>query len=70
MFVHAAFRPLWPVIFFLPWLFLGIAYLIEWLRRSRMGPRASAPRPEPGANASSAQSFLTTTRPELSTKMW
>lgn len=35
MFVHGGFRPLWPVIFFLPWFFLGVAYLLEWLRLTR-----------------------------------
>jgi len=29
MFVHAGFKAFWPVIFLLPWLFLGIAYLTE-----------------------------------------
>jgi hypothetical protein len=29
MFEHEGFRPLWPVIFFLPWLLLGAAYLVE-----------------------------------------
>jgi hypothetical protein len=31
MFGNIGFRPLWPVIFFLPWLFLGIAWLLESL---------------------------------------
>jgi hypothetical protein len=37
MFAHSGYRPLWPLIFFLPWLFLGSAYLGEWAlhRRSR-----------------------------------
>jgi hypothetical protein len=37
MFAHSAYRPLWPLIFFLPWLFLGSAYLGGWVlhRRSR-----------------------------------
>ena len=35
MFGHAGFRPLWPVIFFLPWFFLGIAYLFESVLRRR-----------------------------------
>jgi tetratricopeptide (TPR) repeat protein len=29
MFMHAGFRPLWPVILFLPWVLLGAAYLLE-----------------------------------------
>lgn len=33
MFAHAGTRALWPAIFFLPWFSLGIAYLLEWLRR-------------------------------------
>jgi len=32
MFVHAGFKAFWPVIFLLPWLFLGIAYLMESAR--------------------------------------
>jgi hypothetical protein len=35
MFATAGFRPLWPVIFFLPWLILGIAYLLESVRHRR-----------------------------------
>ncbi|HYL71699.1 MAG TPA: hypothetical protein VEY89_10410, partial [Candidatus Dormibacteraeota bacterium] len=37
MFAHSAFRPLWPVVFFLPWLLVGAAYILEALlhRRSR-----------------------------------
>jgi len=37
MFAHSGYRPLWPLIFFLPWLFLGSAYLGGWVlhRRSR-----------------------------------
>jgi hypothetical protein len=31
MFRHAGYRALWPVIFFLPWLLLGSAYLVEWV---------------------------------------
>jgi hypothetical protein len=32
MFAHAAgFRPLWPVILFLPWLLVGTAWLIRSL---------------------------------------
>src|SRR5215831_21082290 len=30
MLPHHGFRALWPVIFFLPWLLLGSAYLSEW----------------------------------------
>jgi hypothetical protein len=32
MLAHSAARPLWPVLFFLPWLFLGVTYLIEAVR--------------------------------------
>ena len=32
MFAHAAgFRPLWPVILFLPWLLVGAAWLVRSL---------------------------------------
>ena len=43
MFAHSGYRPLWPLIFFLPWLFLGTAYLGEWAlhRRSRSIGRSS-----------------------------
>jgi hypothetical protein len=37
MFATAGLRPLWPVIFFLPWLILGIAYLLESVRHRRAG---------------------------------
>ena len=38
MFAHSTFRPLWPVVFFLPWLLVGAAYILEALlqRRSRL----------------------------------
>jgi len=35
MFATAGFRPLWPVILFVPWLILGIAYLVESVRHRR-----------------------------------
>ena len=36
MFVHAAgFRPLWPVILFLPWLLVGIAWLVRSLSHGK-----------------------------------
>src|SRR5215469_11397685 len=28
---HSVYRPLWPLIFFIPWLFMGGAYLGEWV---------------------------------------
>lgn len=32
MFAHAAgFRPLWPVMLFLPWLLVGVAWLVRSL---------------------------------------
>jgi hypothetical protein len=34
MFVSMGFRPLWPVIFFLPWLFFGIGCLLAAARRT------------------------------------
>jgi len=36
MFAHSAFRPLWPVVFFLPWLLVGVAYIFEALLRRRV----------------------------------
>jgi len=46
MYVHGGFRALWPVIFFLPWVFLGVAYLLEWMlqRHSRPAPIADRAR--------------------------
>jgi len=35
MFVHGGFRPVWPVIFFLPLFFVGAAYLLESVRNGR-----------------------------------
>jgi hypothetical protein len=32
MFMHAGLRPLWPVIAFVPWLFLGVGYLLQAAR--------------------------------------
>jgi hypothetical protein len=32
MLAHSAARPLWPVVFFVPWLLLGVSYLIEAVR--------------------------------------
>ena len=31
---HAGFRPLWPVILFMPWFFLGVALLVRSVRKS------------------------------------
>lgn len=44
MFMHLGFRPLWPVIVFLPWFVLGLAYLLESLLQRRPG---SAPTHSP-----------------------
>ena len=47
MFAHSGYRPLWPLIFFLPWLLLGSAYLGGWVlhRRSRtIGVSSLRPR--------------------------
>lgn len=47
MFAHSGYRPIWPLIFFLPWLLLGSAYLGEWVlqRGSRsIGVRGLRPR--------------------------
>jgi len=46
VFVHTGFRPLWPVLFFLPWFFLGVAYLVESVLHRRH-PTASTPRQRP-----------------------
>ena len=42
--VHAGFRSLWPVIFFLPWLFLSGAYLLAWVLHRRVVHRRSLAR--------------------------
>ena len=36
MLVHAGLRPLWPVILFVPWFFVGLALLVWPARRSPM----------------------------------
>ena len=36
-FEHAGLRPLWPVIFFLPWFFVGVAYLVKAMRHGEKG---------------------------------
>ena len=43
MFAHAGFRPLWPVVFFLPWFLLGVAYIFQALLQPR-SPMASIGR--------------------------
>jgi hypothetical protein len=35
MFEHVGMKPLWPVIFFLPWVSLGFAYLLASVRQWR-----------------------------------
>lgn len=46
MFAHAAgFRPLWPVILFLPWLLVGIAWLLRSLLPGRKQILLHVPRP-------------------------
>jgi hypothetical protein len=42
MLVHVGLRPLWPVILFVPWFFLGLALLLWPARRSP--PRAEQGR--------------------------
>jgi hypothetical protein len=37
MFEHTAFRPLWPVIFFLPLVLVGLAFLVESMLHWRSG---------------------------------
>jgi len=44
MFVHAGFRSLWPVIFFLPWVFLSGAFLVAWVLHGRVPYRRSRVR--------------------------
>jgi hypothetical protein len=44
MFVHADLRRLWPVIFFLPWVFLSGAYLLAWVLHRRVLHRRSRVR--------------------------
>jgi len=38
LFVEIGFKALWPVIFFVPWLFIGIAYLLAPLLRWHSRP--------------------------------
>lgn len=46
MFTHAAgFRPLWPVILFLPWLLVGTAWLLRSLVPGRKQILLQVPRP-------------------------
>ena len=44
MFVHAGFRNLWPVIFFLPWVLLSGAYLLASVLHRRVPYRRSRAR--------------------------
>jgi hypothetical protein len=44
MFVHAGFRSLWPVIFFLPWVLLSGAYLPAWVLHRRVRYRRAKVR--------------------------
>jgi len=41
MFVHTGLKHFWPAIFVLPWMFLGIAYLVESVLHRRPGADAS-----------------------------
>ena len=34
LFVHAGLRPLWPVILFVPWFLMGLAFLVQSGRKS------------------------------------
>jgi hypothetical protein len=43
MFEHEGFRPLWPVIFFLPWLLVGVGYLLESVLHWRSRTASSHP---------------------------
>lgn len=42
MLAHAGLRPLWPVMLFAPWLVLGLACLLQALRKA---PAATQPIP-------------------------
>jgi hypothetical protein len=42
LFQHVGFKPLWPVVFFLPWLLFGVALVVESVRHRRFG--VSAPQ--------------------------
>jgi hypothetical protein len=33
MFSHGGYKPLWPIIFFIPWLYIGAAMLRESFRQ-------------------------------------
>lgn len=48
MHVHAGLRPLWPVLVFLPWVLLGVAYLLAGARVARADP---APAVTPACEA-------------------
>lgn len=50
MYAHVGLRPLWPVIFFLPLVFVGVAYLLESLRHGRAW-MASIHRLKPAARS-------------------
>lgn len=42
MLLHHGFRASWPVVFFLPWLLLGSAYLSEWASHRLLRPIKTA----------------------------
>jgi hypothetical protein len=44
MFAHSAFRPVWPVVLFLPWLLVGMAYIVEALLTQRRARSVSMQR--------------------------
>jgi len=59
--VHVGFRPLWPVIVFVPWFFLGLAVL---LRHARKSPISAAPgRASAEALSAAAPEALVSTAP-------
>jgi hypothetical protein len=41
MFVHTGVKHFWPAVFVLPWMLLGIAYLVESVLHRRSGVEAS-----------------------------
>jgi hypothetical protein len=50
MFEHGGFKALWPVIFFLPWLFVGVASLLKSVLDGRVwvAPIRHVYGPHPG----------------------
>jgi hypothetical protein len=60
MFLHTGVKHFWPAVFVLPWLFLGIAYLVESVlrRRSRADTSGRFHRKSVGARDTTAGGAL------------